>query len=251
VERGPPAGRDAGEMPNVAAVVLAAGGSSRLGQPKQLLTFRGETLVRRAVRAAAEAECAPIVVVVGETREAIERSLDIRDSRISSSFGQERVGLASAKASARASAKASASPSASPSTVGAAVDRKLTVVENEEWQRGIGTSIRRGLERLPKDVEAAVLLTCDQPFLDAAIVRQLIAAHEETDKPIIASSYANTLGVPALFDRSCFDALLALPDATGAKAFILSRRNDVTSVPFARGEIDIDTPGDLERLTRL
>ncbi len=197
-------------MRNVAAVVLAAGGSSRLGQPKQLLIFRGETLIRRAVRVAAEAECAPIVVVVGETREAIERNLDIH--------GQE--GLA-----------------------------RPTVIENEDWQRGIGTSIRCGLEQLPKDVDAAVLLTCDQPFLDASIVRQLIGAHEETDKPIVASSYANTVGVPALFDRSCFNALLALPDATGAKAFILAKRGDVAPIPFARGEIDIDTPEDLRRLT--
>jgi molybdenum cofactor cytidylyltransferase len=234
-------------MRNVAAVVLAAGGSSRLGQPKQLLTFRGETLIRRAVRAAAEAGCAPILVVVGETREAIERSLDIRDSHISSSSGEERVALPSAPRSA----KASASPSASPSTVGPAADRKVTVIENAEWRAGIGTSIRRGLERLPKDVEAAVLLTCDQPFLEAAIVRQLIATHEETDKPIVASSYANTVGVPALFDRSCFEALLALPDTVGAKAFIQSRRGDVASIPFAGGEIDIDTPEDLERLRTL
>lgn len=236
-------------MRNIGAVVLAAGGSSRLGQPKQLLVFRGETLVGRAVRAAAEAGCAPILVIVGETGEAIERSLDIRDSRISSSSlhvahrrsatGQEEV------------TRPPAESSASLSDVGPIANRKLTVVENGEWRRGIGTSIRRGLEQLPKDVEAAVLLTCDQPCLDAAIVRQLIAAHEETGKPIVASSYANTLGVPALFDRSCFEALLALPDATGAKAFILSRRGEVTSIPFAGGEIDIDTPEDLERLTTL
>jgi molybdenum cofactor cytidylyltransferase len=107
------------------------------------------------------------------------------------------------------------------------------------------------LEKLATDVEAAVLLTCDQPFLEASIVRQLIAAQEETGKAIVASSYANTLGVPALFDRSCFDALLALPDATGAKAFILSRRDEVASIPFERGEIDIDMPEDLDRLTDL
>jgi molybdenum cofactor cytidylyltransferase len=217
-------------MRNVAAVVLAAGGSSRLGQPKQLLMFRGETLVRRAVRAAAEAGCAPILVVVGATGEEIAASLDIRESRISSSslqVGQRRT------------------------ATGQEGVARPRLVENGDWRRGIGTSIRRGLEQLPKDVEAAVLLTCDQPFLDAAIVRQLIVAQEETGRPIVASSYANTLGVPAVFDRCCFDALLALPDATGAKAFILSRRGEVASIPFERGEIDIDTPEDLDRLTPL
>lgn len=236
-------------MRNIGAVVLAAGGSSRLGQPKQLLTFDGETLVRRAVRAAAEAGCAPILVIVGETGEAIERSLDIRDSRISSSslhVGHRRSAMGPERVT-----RPSTEPSASPSAVGPTGNPKLTVVENAEWRDGIGTSIRKGLERLPNYVEGAVLLTCDQPFLDASIVRQLIAAQEETGKPIVASSYANTLGVPALFDRSCFDKLLALPDATGAKAFILSRRGEVASIPFARGEIDIDTPEDLDRLTTL
>jgi molybdenum cofactor cytidylyltransferase len=205
-------------MRNVAAVILAAGGSSRLGQPKQLLTFRDETLVGRAIRAAAEAGCEPILVVVGDTGNEIRRTLPIRDSRIASSPSQhERVVCP-------------------------------TVVENEEWRRGIGTSIRRGLEQLSKESEAVVLLTCDQPFLDGSIVRQLIAAREVTGKPIVASSYANTLGVPALFDRSCFDALLALPDDSGAKMLIASRPNDVTAIAFEDGAIDIDTPADFQRL---
>jgi molybdenum cofactor cytidylyltransferase len=207
-------------MRRIAAVILAAGGSSRLGQPKQLLMFRGETLVRRAVRAAAEAACKPILAIVGDSGGAIRRTLDIRDLRISSSSGREPV-------------------------------VRPIVVENEEWRRGMGTSIRRGVEQLPKDVEAAVLLACDQPFLDGSIVRQLIAAHEETGKPIVASSYANTVGVPALFDRSCFDALLALPDNSGAKALIAARPDDVATVNFEAGALDIDTPNDLDRLATL
>src|SRR5258707_14715299 len=50
----------------VGAVVLAAGGSTRFGKPKQFALFEGETFVRRIVRAAIEAGCAPVVVVTGE-----------------------------------------------------------------------------------------------------------------------------------------------------------------------------------------
>jgi molybdenum cofactor cytidylyltransferase len=209
-------------MRNIGAVILAAGGSSRLGQPKQLLIFRGETLVVRAVRAAA-AGCEPILVVVGENSEAIKLALDIRDSRISPFSGLERV----------------TSPTPPP---------RPAIIENEEWRRGIGTSIRRGVEQLPNIVEAVVLLTCDQPYLDASIVSQLIAARAETGKPIVASSYADTLGVPALFDRSCFDDLLALPDDSGAKSLIAARPNDIAAIPFEKGAIDIDTPSDFQRL---
>jgi CTP:molybdopterin cytidylyltransferase MocA len=49
----------------IAAVVLAAGASIRLGEPKQLLVLAGETLLDRAIRTAREADCSPIVVVLG------------------------------------------------------------------------------------------------------------------------------------------------------------------------------------------
>jgi CTP:molybdopterin cytidylyltransferase MocA len=49
----------------VAAIVLAAGGSTRLGVPKQLIEFRGEPLVRRAARSAGDAGAVPVIVVVG------------------------------------------------------------------------------------------------------------------------------------------------------------------------------------------
>jgi molybdenum cofactor cytidylyltransferase len=190
-------------MDSVGAVILAAGGSSRFGQPKQLLTFRGETLVRRAVRVASEAQCAPVVAVVGESGNAIREEL--------------RETLAA-------------------------------IVENPEWQRGLGTSIGCGLRQVADSVEAVVLLTCDQPLVDAAVIVELIAVRERTGKPIVASRYADTLGVPALFDRSCFAALLALPAAAGAKALIASRPDDVAIVSFEPGAVDIDTPEDLQRL---
>src|SRR6185503_13282856 len=49
----------------IGAIVLAAGGSSRLGVPKQLLEFHGESLVRRAAKAALESVCDRVVIVIG------------------------------------------------------------------------------------------------------------------------------------------------------------------------------------------
>jgi molybdenum cofactor cytidylyltransferase len=190
-------------MRNVGAVILAAGASTRLGQPKQLLTFRGETLIYRAVRAATEAGCDPVLVVVGETGDAIRRELQ---------------------------------------------STSATFMENPHWQRGPGTSIRCGLEHLPDSVDAVVVLACDQPFLDASIVRKLIDAHEVTGKPIVASSYADTLGIPALFHRAKFEQLVGLPDAMGAKSLITRQPDHVASIAFEGGAIDIDTPEDFERL---
>lgn len=126
------------------------------------------------------------------------------------------------------------------------------VIHNPKWKRGLGTSIHAGLQHLRNalpQMDAVVLLTCDQPFVEAHTISALMTMRADSDKPIVASRYANALGVPALFDRSCFEALLALPHDSGAKALIESRGSAVAEIAFEQGAIDIDTPADFERLT--
>jgi molybdenum cofactor cytidylyltransferase len=190
----------------IGAVILAGGGSSRFGEPKQLISFRGKSLVRRMIDAASEAGCSPVVVVIGSEDEKLHRELD-------------RTNVIRA--------------------------------QNQQWKRGIGSSIRCGIQALIKnalDVEASVLLVCDQPEVDARVIERLIALRETTGKSIVASSYADTLGVPAVFDRSLFGELLALGDEAGAKPVISRNRNRVEQCPLPRGEIDIDTREDWEKL---
>jgi len=194
-------------MQKIGAVILAAGESSRFGRPKQLVQFRGKSLVRRVVDAAKDANCSVIVVVLGSKREQIERELKETDA---------------------------------------------IVAENQNWQRGIGSSIRLGVESAVNqapDIEAIVLLTCDQPFVKTDTIERLIVMREKTKKAIVASSYSETLGVPALFDRSCFQELLSLPDDSGAKSIILSNRERVAELLFPEGKIDIDTAADYKKLT--
>jgi molybdenum cofactor cytidylyltransferase len=190
----------------VAAVVLAAGGSTRFGKPKQFALFQGETFIRRIVRAAIESDCAPVVVVTGED---------------SAQVTWELSGLT------------------------------VTIAMNPDWQSGLGSSTVVGIchvMNLAPDLDAAVLLTCDQPFVSAAVLTQLMQLRQTTGKPIIASAYAETLGIPALFDRSCFPDLLRLKGDSGAKGIILARLQDVASFDFPAGEIDIDTAADYAKL---
>lgn len=63
------------EARRVAAVVLAAGASTRLGSPKQLVEFRGAPLVRRAASAAIAAGAKPVIVVLGERAKEVEAAL--------------------------------------------------------------------------------------------------------------------------------------------------------------------------------
>src|SRR4029077_319462 len=193
---------------HIAAIILAAGESSRLGQPKQLIQFRGKTLLRRTVDAASEAGCQPILVVVRSETELVQ--------------------------AIRSELK----------------NTGATINGNPNWKGGIGTSIRAGVQDLIEiapGVEATVLLACDHLLVDRAVIDGLITLHHETRKPIVAASYAGTLGVPALFDRSRLPDLLGLDDSAGAKSIILSNRDQVAEFPFPEGEIDIDTAEDRER----
>ncbi len=127
----------------------------------------------------------------------------------------------------------------------------VSIAVNPHWQSGLGSSIGVGVRHainLAPDVDAAVLLTCDQPFVNAAVLTQLIQLRVTSGKPIIASAYAETLGIPALFDRSCFPDLLGLKEDSGAKKIILARPYDVMSFDFPAGQIDIDTAADYEKL---
>jgi molybdenum cofactor cytidylyltransferase len=125
------------------------------------------------------------------------------------------------------------------------------MVQNQQWSRGIGSSIRCGIEALTNSspaVEATVLLVCDQPAVDARVIQRLIALRETSGKTIVASTYSDTLGVPALFTRSVFQELLSLDDKAGAKSIALRNRERVASLSFPEGEIDIDTWEDWEKL---
>jgi molybdenum cofactor cytidylyltransferase len=58
-------------MSSTALLLLAAGASTRMGRPKQLLPYRGRTLLRHAAETAVASGCAPIVLVTGALNEAL------------------------------------------------------------------------------------------------------------------------------------------------------------------------------------
>ncbi len=117
---------------SMAAVVLAAGGSTRFGKPKQFALFQGETFIKRIVAAAIEAGCAPVVVVTGEDSAQVTLEL---------------------------------------------TGRTVSIAMNPRWSSGLGSSIGVGVQRamdLAADLDASLLLTCDQPFVTAAVLAQII-----------------------------------------------------------------------------
>ena len=133
-----------------------------------------------------------------------------------------------------------------------AITKDIDVVYNRDWALGISSSIKKSITYLQSnypDAEGVLFMVCDQPFVTAETIKEMINRSGDTQKSIIACSYNNTLGVPALFKKKHFAALLKLNGQQGAKTLLAKYGDDVHAIPFPLGDIDIDTPEDFNRLS--
>lgn len=200
-------------MAQVGLVILAAGAASRMGQPKQLLNYQGQPLIRHVVTVAQQSRCQQIQVVLGAYAAQIRPILTDLCAR-----SHPAVGL----------------------------------VENSDWQQGLSSSMRLGMTALMSqnpDLDAVGFLLCDQPLISADLINQLIDTYQTRQQPIVACEYASVLGVPALFDRQFFAALMNLTGDRGARSILEQFRSQVAAIPFPQGSIDLDTPADYAKLT--
>jgi molybdenum cofactor cytidylyltransferase len=194
--------------PSVGLILLAAGGSSRLGRPKQLLDYEGQPLLRRAVETALASQCFPVIVVLGAEAEACAAMLEGLGGSLRLVVNADwKEGLSSS------------------------IRTGLTVLEKEN-----------------SHIAAAILSVADQPHLTAGLLDSLIEHHRFTGKKIIAAQYAGVPGPPALFDLSLFPQLKTLSGDEGARRVLQENPGEVVLVPFPAGSLDVDTPEDYEKL---
>jgi molybdenum cofactor cytidylyltransferase len=188
----------------ISILILAAGSSSRLGQPKQLVEFEGQTLIERITHTALSVS-EEVLVVLGANIDLIKPKLESFSNRIN-------------------------------------------IIENMNWQDGMGTSISLGVENLTPKSDAILILLADQPFISQVLLQKMMQTFAEKKYPIVACDYGEQLGVPILFDKSFFSKLKNLKGEQGAKLFLKDYANKITFIDFKEGLFDIDTPEDLLRL---
>jgi molybdenum cofactor cytidylyltransferase len=193
-------------LPNVAVILLAAGGSVRLGKPKQLIPFKGLSLIRHIAKISVASEAQSVHVVLGAYAELLKLQL---------------LGL------------------------------PVRIVFNNRWGEGVSSSIRAGIDSIDRSAKAVLLVLCDQPLVSPRLLNRMIESYHLKHPPIVASQYASTLGVPALFDRSLFPELTRLSGDRGAKHIIMNHRNKTISIPFPEGIVDIDSFEDEINLSRI
>jgi molybdenum cofactor cytidylyltransferase len=127
----------------------------------------------------------------------------------------------------------------------------LTAI-NSDWEQGMGSSLRAGVEMLEKHapaVEGVLILLHDQPRVAAGTLRALVGLWEPPRHPIAAAFYGDAPGVPAVFDRSFFPDLKNLRGPEGAKKIILRHASAVASLNVPEAGDDIDSPEDYRRVS--
>ncbi|MEP7355848.1 MAG: nucleotidyltransferase family protein, partial [Anaerolineales bacterium] len=190
----------------VAAVVLAAGSSSRMGQAKQLLAWpQGGTVLGAVVQRLHASGVSEIVVVVGQGREAVE-----------------------------AAVSAANVPGGPP--VRTVFNPDFAVAE-------MARSLAVGLEALPANCLAALVALGDQPQMRPAVVGKLLERWRATQAPVVAPFFEGRRGHPLLFDRAVWGAVRALPASANPRQAVQAagqvERVDVEDDSILR---DMDTP---------
>lgn len=129
----------------------------------------------------------------------------------------------------------------------AGVDCKVVV--NPEFEQGIVGSLCSGLDALPEETAAAVVLLADMPFVTAGMIAALVARYRESTAPLVISDYAGVAAPPMLYDRALFAELRAMDDGRCGKQVVRRHRDraEVLSWPAA-ALADLDTPEDVARL---
>lgn len=143
----------------------------------------------------------------------------------------------------------------SPKIADSLQDLTLQIIENTDWESGQSTSVRSGVAALPSDTEGAMVLPCDQPFLDAKTLSLLIAAFErarpESDRRVVVPEYRGKSGAPVIFGRGLFSQLEKITGDEGGRQIFRNRPEITLQVELENGLplADADTAAVLRRLT--
>jgi CTP:molybdopterin cytidylyltransferase MocA len=191
----------------IAALVLAAGGSRRLGRPKQLEPWGADTTL--------------LGRVVATTR----------------AFPVDEVWV----------------------VIGAAADRVLAevdldgcgVIENPEWEEGMASSLRAGLDALTRmsKADAALVVLGDQPEIDPEVVSRLVRRRRKSKAQALVPKYRYSWGHPVLIERTLWPRLMSLAGDEGAKRLLQAHPEWVEEVWMeSLPPRDVDTPADVEEL---
>lgn len=189
--------------PRIAAVILAAGRSTRMGSINKLLApVEGMSMVGRVVNTAL-ASLKEVFVVTGHEGETVEQAL---------------------------------------------AGRPVTLVRNRDFAAGMSTSLKCGVAALRPEIDGALILLGDMPYVSADIIEQIMRAFAAERSAIIVPTHQGKRGNPILWPRRFFTEMQEISGDVGARQLIVRHADQVREVDVGSAAIfiDVDTPGALQ-----
>jgi len=201
---------------NMAAIVLAAGLSRRMGElNKLLLKFEGQTFLQQAVGALTEAGVGEIIVVLGHDSKLMREQL----------FDQSET-----------------------------PDQSIDWVLNPDYSQGQMTSVNCGLAALSGNKDGVLICLSDQPLLTHFHIRLLVDAFEtrQPGKEVIVPTFSSQRGNPVVISEGARNQVLAGNNVAGCRHFIDNNPGLVTMLPVEDNAFitDIDTIEDFRQLNQ-
>lgn len=199
---------------STAAIILAAGSSTRMGggRHKLLLPLHGRPVLAHVIDATLASKARPIIIILGHQADQVRAQI-------------------------------------APYTT----LPDITIVENPNYLHGMSTSMHLGIQTLIShdyrkfgslfEVDSALIILGDQPMLTSQVIDTLITTHKATAKRIIAPVYDGKRGSPVLFDMSLFSELLQVTGDEGGRTVLERHRQEVELVEAgnALANYDVDT----------
>lgn len=117
---------------------------------------------------------------------------------------------------------------------------------NENYRRGMLSSVQCGFRNLPAEYDAALVFPGDQPLIEPEVINLVIESYRETGKGIIIPVFGKKRGHPLLISFKYRDVVDTLPDNEGLRALAAKYKNDVFEVKTNSSGIlkDFDTKED-------
>ena len=199
---------------DTAAIILAAGSSSRMGEGrhKLLLPLDSRPVLAHVIEATLASQARPIIVVVGHNAVQVRQQL-------------------------------------APYIISSA----CSIVENPNYRQGMSTSMCVGLQEIisygymnntqSESIDSVILLLGDQPLITAHVIDALIETRRETGKHIVAPLYGGKRGNPLLFAAALFPELLEVTGDEGGRRVVERHTQELATVELgaATTNYDVDT----------
>jgi len=197
------------EINGITAIILAAGSSTRMGQPKLLLPWRDNTILGEVTSTLVKAGIQEIIIV-------IQPKQNLLKSHIQQLSIDKPLRI---------------------------------VLNESFDSEDMLSSIRYGLKAIKPSYEAALITLGDQPQIQENVVRDICSCYFQSKAPIIIPSYHMQRGHPWLISRPLWSTLIQLEQPSTPQDFLKQHQKDIHYILVDNPSIlqDIDTPQDYKK----